>query len=321
MNRVTAWVRGPDAADVDVAGLLTAAGIVDIRRTDGGTPPPPDLAEQAEAVLVIDARVLRTLDVVRLIRFHRGHEDEATLAPGPDGGIGLVLTPRAFRAFAAAGGTTPPTQARRWEPPAARRPPRPAVFLDRDGTLIEEVHYLADPARVRVLPGVAEGLIRLAAAGFALVVASNQSGVGRGLITTDQLRAVDAEMVRQLAGQGARLDALYACTDAPRGDDPPHAWRGRRKPGPGMLCEAAAEHGLDLTRSWIVGDMVRDLLAGANAGCPGGVLVRTGKGRSQEGVLPDLPRLVADDFAGAAAAILAARDGTTPDLHRDRRHR
>lgn len=259
-----------------------------------------DLADGAEAVLIADPAALAAVDIARLWNFHRGHDEDASVVGLPGGARAWILSAAAFRAGA------DPAAARPWAYPAPSRR-RPAVFLDRDGTLIDEIHYLADPALVRPIAGAAGALVRLAAAGYALVVVSNQSGVGRGLVTRDQLRAVDAEIVRQFAGQGAGFDGLYASTDAPAGEDAPIAWRGRRKPGPGMLCEAAAALDLDLSRSWMVGDMARDLLAGRNAGCRGLVLVRTGKGRSQEGEIAGLDARVADDLAAAADLILADR--------------
>ena len=96
---------------------------------------------------------------------------------------------------------------------------RPAIFLDRDGTVIEHVHYLSDPALVRLLPGVAEALRRFRRAGFARVLVTNQSAIGRGMLTTERLDQIHAEMNRQLAAHGATVDAIYYCPDAPASDD------------------------------------------------------------------------------------------------------
>jgi D-glycero-D-manno-heptose 1,7-bisphosphate phosphatase len=197
--------------------------------------------------------------------------------------------------------------------PAAR--PRAAVFLDRDGTLIEEVHYLSDPAQVRVLPGAAGAVRTLRAAGFACVVASNQSAIGRGMITETQLHEIHHEMNRQLAQEGAALDAIYFCPDAPAppGDDPARVAGSDRKPGPGMFLRAARELGLALAASWSVGDMLRDLQAGHAAGCAGNILVCTGKGPTQVAALAasGLPHHVVADLAAAAELILA-RSGARP---------
>ena len=155
--------------------------------------------------------------------------------------------------------------------------PRPAVFFDRDGTLIEEAHYCGDPARVRILPSVPEALARLKQAGFLVFVITNQSGIGRGLITEAQYRAVEAEMLRQ-AGPG-NIDGVYFCPDAPGAASP------RRKPEPAMVLEAAAAHGIDLARSFFVGDKADDIECGRRAGVRT-ILVRTGYGAEQQGA-PD----------------------------------
>jgi D,D-heptose 1,7-bisphosphate phosphatase len=144
---------------------------------------------------------------------------------------------------------------------------RPAVFLDRDGTLIEHVHYLSDPAHVRLLPGAAESLARLRRAGFVCVLVTNQSAIGRGMITEARLHEIHSEMNRQLAQRGTALDAIYYCPDLPSSDDRTVVENHKRKPGPGMLLQAAADLGIDLAASWMVGDLISDVLAGLNAGC------------------------------------------------------
>ena len=153
---------------------------------------------------------------------------------------------------------------------------RPAVFLDRDGTLIEHVHYLSDPALVRLLPGAAEALKRLRRAGFARVLVTNQSAIGRGMLTEERLDQIHTEMNRQLAACGATIDAIYYCPDAPAGDDRTVVENPDRKPGPGMLLRAAADLKLDLGASWMVGDLISDVLAGLNAGCRS-ILVESGQ--------------------------------------------
>jgi D-glycero-D-manno-heptose 1,7-bisphosphate phosphatase len=168
----------------------------------------------------------------------------------------------------------------------------PAVFLDRDGTLMEEVHYCCDPEKVRILPGVVEGLESLRSAGFALVLITNQSGIGRGLFSEAQYRAVHARLLELLPA--GILGGTYYCPDIP---EQPSL---RRKPAPGMIFEAAAELGLDLARSWMVGDKDVDCGCGRNAGVRT-VLVRTGHGAKSSGVEADW---VAKDFASAVAHIL-----------------
>jgi D,D-heptose 1,7-bisphosphate phosphatase len=187
---------------------------------------------------------------------------------------------------------------------------RPAVFLDRDGTLIEHVHYLADPAHVRLLPGAAEAVRRLREAGFACVLVTNQSAIARGLLTEDGLREIHREQARQLAEAGTELDAIYYCPEAPASDDRTAVEHPDRKPGPGMLLRAAEEMGLDLARSWMVGDLISDALAGRNAGCKGSLLVRTGKSNGLANAGDDFE--ICDDLPEAARRILG-RHGTVLD--------
>ena len=167
-----------------------------------------------------------------------------------------------------------------------------AVFFDRDGTLIEEAHYCGDPARVRILPGVPEALCRLKDAAFLTFVITNQSGIGRGLITEAEYRRVEAEMLRQ-AGPGA-IDGVFFCPDAP------DAATSRRKPEPGMVLEAATAHGIDLGGSFFVGDKAADIECGRRAGTRT-ILVRTGYGASQNCEAD----FIADDVPAAVNWILA----------------
>jgi D-glycero-D-manno-heptose 1,7-bisphosphate phosphatase len=168
-----------------------------------------------------------------------------------------------------------------------------AVFFDRDGTLMEEVHYCGDPARVRVFPGVPEALQKLKEAGFRTFVISNQSGIGRGLITEAQYRAVKEELLRQL-GAGM-IDATYFCAD------PPGMPSTRRKPEPGMVLEAAAAYDIDLARSYFIGDKSADIECGRRAGTRT-ILVMTGYGAEQDGRAD----FTARDVAEAVEIVLRA---------------
>jgi histidinol-phosphate phosphatase family protein len=138
---------------------------------------------------------------------------------------------------------------------------RRAVFMDRDGTLIHDVGYPNDPGAVRLLPGAAIALAKLKELGFLLIVVSNQSGIGRGLVTPEQARQVHAEVESQLADFMVRLDGAYYCPHAPEDGCV------CRKPSPGMLLRAARELSIDLNRSFMVGDKISDLEAGRAAGC------------------------------------------------------
>lgn len=147
-----------------------------------------------------------------------------------------------------------------------------AVFFDRDGTLMEEVEYCSDPAKVRVYPGASEVLRQLKAAGWNIFVITNQAGIGRGLFTDEQYQAVHQEFLRQLGED--LVDAAYYCPDAPGSFSP------RRKPQPGMVLEAAAEFATDLQSSYFVGDKAIDIECGRRAGT-GAILVMTGYGCEQ----------------------------------------
>jgi D-glycero-D-manno-heptose 1,7-bisphosphate phosphatase len=178
----------------------------------------------------------------------------------------------------------------------------PAVFLDRDGTLNEEVGYLHRVEDVALIPGAPEAVARLNARGIPVIVVTNQAGIGRGKYAWADYHAVMARIAELLAEAGAHLDGSYAAPHHPKAAGaychPDHP---DRKPNPGMLLRAAEEHGLDLARSWMIGDKALDLGAGRNAGCRV-ALVRTGYGEQVDGALADL---VAEDLGAAVDAILA----------------
>lgn len=179
---------------------------------------------------------------------------------------------------------------------------RPAVFLDRDGTLIEEVGYLGDPGGVVVLPGVPDALRRLRDAGYALVVVSNQAGVARGYFTEDDVLAVNGRLAELLEVEGVQLDAWHYCVHHPDHGDPCAC----RKPEPGMLRDAARDLDLDLSRSWIVGDHPSDVEAGRRVGARG-ILVLSGHLHEHDDEVPDDVPVVAD-LAAAADLILGDRE-------------
>ena len=168
----------------------------------------------------------------------------------------------------------------------------PAVFVDRDGTIMQDADYCSDPKQVQIFPGVPEALRRLKWKGFKLIVITNQSGIGRGLFTIEQYRAVEAEVLRQL-GDGL-IDATYFCPDVPG----QHS--SCRKPAPGMIVQATREHRIDLSRSFFIGDKEIDAECGRNAGVRT-IRIRTGFDRDAANSYADW---VAVDLLEAAKIIL-----------------
>jgi len=145
---------------------------------------------------------------------------------------------------------------------------RRAVFLDRDGVLIQDVGYLSRPDQVRVLGGVPAALRRLREAGFLLLVVTNQSAIARGWLTEDDLATIHDMLNKELAGAGAGIDAFYYCPHLPDGEVAAYARTCEcRKPAPGMILEAARQWGVVLDRSYVIGDSARDVEAGRRAGC------------------------------------------------------
>jgi D-glycero-D-manno-heptose 1,7-bisphosphate phosphatase len=165
-----------------------------------------------------------------------------------------------------------------------------AVFLDRDGTLIRNVPYCSDPAKVKILPGVARSLRRLKESGFKLVVVTNQSGIGRGYFAEETFWKVQAAFEQQAGTE--MIDATYFCADHP--DEATD----RRKPGPGMLIEAANDLGLNLAACFMIGDSESDVEAGLRAGVKATVLI----GTTEEG--PRKRVWIARDFPEAVEHIL-----------------
>jgi len=160
------------------------------------------------------------------------------------------------------------------------------LFLDRDGTVIEECGYLKDPELVRLLPGAASALAALASEGWKLIVVSNQSGVGRELIAPDQMEAVQLRFLESMQSRGIPIAGSYVCTHTPAD----HCQC--RKPSPYFLERAAIEHSLDLRASWMVGDRDGDILCGRNAGCST-IWLRN----DMFPVADDLPTFVANDWS------------------------
>lgn len=199
--------------------------------------------------------------------------------------------------------------------PPSQKPTR-AVFLDRDGVLIEDMDLLTEAARIKVLPGVSAALGKLKEAGFALLVVSNQAVVARGLLDEAQVRVLHGEVEGQLCRSGApALDGFYFCPHHPNATLP--AYRtvcDCRKPKPGLILRAAQEHGIDLASSFVVGDRPTDILAGEAAGCRT-IWVETGQHRAapietSEVAKAPGPDHVCSDLLGAAGWILAQGPGS-----------
>ena len=188
---------------------------------------------------------------------------------------------------------------------------RPAVFLDRDGTLIENAHYLSRTEDVKLIDGAAEAVIALRQLGYACVVVSNQSAIGRGKITEEDHRRITDFVCEEFAARGAVFDGMYHNPHIPVSKDRTVIEHNDRKPGPGMLQTAAAELHLDLAASWMVGDFLSDVLAGHHAGCRGNVLLAESDPQDDalNGVNYDVVPNVAD------AATLIVERSTTTGVH------
>lgn len=329
---------GPLRPLVEHAGLLVASARGSGGPGGSSVVADIDLADQADVVVVVPVDGYSDVDLRPLLRFHRRHggpmsrawySSGPTLRPGP-----IVAAAPAFRELAAqseAGGeslpagagwmpmpgwtwggyhrevATPGDLTRAAEEAAGFLPPRrgggrrAAVFLDRDGTVIEDVPYLSDPAGIRFLPGVIESLARLRRAGFARVLATNQSGIGRGLFTEARLAEIHAELETRLAAEGTSLDAIYHCPAAPPREGAPDC--PDRKPAPGLLLRGARDLGIDLAASWMVGDKMSDVQAGLAAGCRSILLLPNGGPDSPAGT----PAYrTAPDITAAVDLILAA---------------
>jgi D-glycero-D-manno-heptose 1,7-bisphosphate phosphatase len=188
--------------------------------------------------------------------------------------------------------------------PGTGAPLRPCLFIDKDGTLIENVPYNADPALLRFMPGAGEALARLQRAGLALVIVTNQSGLARGYFTRAQFAQLQQPLLQRLQDEaGVTLLDVELCPHAP--DDQGRPACLCRKPAPGMLIRAAQRHGLDLTRSWIVGDTLDDVEAGHRAGCRGLLFDSGGETVWRRSPLRE-PDAVFTDWAAVAGHVEAA---------------
>jgi D-glycero-D-manno-heptose 1,7-bisphosphate phosphatase len=176
---------------------------------------------------------------------------------------------------------------------------KPAVFVDRDGTLIEMVDVLTEPSQVKLLPGVAEAVADLNRRGFLVIGITNQPIMEKGLLSEDGLKAIHGELQKQLAVAGAHFDAFYTC---------PHKYRAEgqcacRKPGIKLIEDAQAAFPIDMEHSWFIGDRLRDVETGRRAGIKT-ILVTTGGESADDAFFPDAsPDHVVRNFSWAVAAV------------------
>ncbi|MBI5521278.1 MAG: HAD family hydrolase [Desulfarculus sp.] len=179
------------------------------------------------------------------------------------------------------------------------------VLLDRDGTIMADRHYLSDPAGVELLPGAAAGLKAMRRLGLGLLMVSNQSGLGRGYFSEEDLWAVHQRLRQLLAAEGLHLDGAYYCPHAPE------EGCACRKPAPGLVEQAAAEHGFDPSQCFVIGDKRADVEMGRAVGAVS-MLVRTGQGRQQELLPGPAPHHVVDSLEQAAQVIARLLDDAPP---------
>jgi D-glycero-D-manno-heptose 1,7-bisphosphate phosphatase len=192
---------------------------------------------------------------------------------------------------------------------AGSRQLRPAIFLDKDGTLIEDLPYNVDPRRIRLAPGARDGIRLLAAAGHRFVIVTNQSGVARGYFSETDLDEVRDHLAWLVEALGGSLDGFYVCPHLPEGINEYAVECDCRKPLPGLIHRAADELGIDIESSWFIGDTWMDAAAGRAAGCR---TIMVGPDARTADELPDdrRPDAAVRDLLGAARVILEADTAT-----------
>lgn len=160
--------------------------------------------------------------------------------------------------------------------------PAPAVFLDRDGVLVEETGYLHTIENAILIPGAAHAVRRLNLHHIPAIIVTNQAGIARGYYAWKDFHTVQTHIEQEFQRHGARFDGLWACAHHPNGAGPLASDHPFRKPNPGMILDAGTKLNLDLSRSWLIGDKTIDIQAARNASLAGAILVRTGYGKSME---------------------------------------
>lgn len=180
-----------------------------------------------------------------------------------------------------------------------------AVFLDRDGTIIEDTGYIRSPDQINFIPGSIEAIKMLKDAGYKIIVISNQSGVARGLLTEDMLQTIDKIIHRSILNGGGQIDGSYYCPHHPEiGVYPYKQVCECRKPHPGLVKKAVKEHHIDLSKSFMVGDHATDIETAKRAGISKSVFVLTGHGESEKANLKSQPDYFAPNLLAAARWIL-----------------
>lgn len=195
---------------------------------------------------------------------------------------------------------------------------RLAVFIDRDGTLSEEVGYINHPSRFRLFPYAANAIKLLNENGWLTIVTTNQAGVARGYFAEDMIATVHEAMTRDLARDGARIDAIYYCAHHPSVGEPPYRFDcDCRKPMPGLISRAARDFEIELSESWMVGDRYSDIQLARNAGVKS-AFVLSGYGRGewehQRATWTEQPDLVGENLLAAVEAIVTPAAETSADL-------
>jgi D,D-heptose 1,7-bisphosphate phosphatase len=186
-----------------------------------------------------------------------------------------------------------------------------AIFLDKDGTLIDDIPYNVEPSRMTLCSGAGPALRLLARLGYRLFVVSNQDGIAAGRFSESAMLAVGARLSNLLHGERLELDGFYYCPHHPRGTLARYACEcSCRKPQPGMLLRAARDHGIDLGASWMIGDILHDVEAGNRAGCRS-LLIDKGSETEWQPGAQRVPTAIVPDLA-AAAALIAACDRAPP---------
>ncbi|OGB90771.1 hypothetical protein A2625_06990 [candidate division WOR-1 bacterium RIFCSPHIGHO2_01_FULL_53_15] len=179
-----------------------------------------------------------------------------------------------------------------------------AVFLDRDGTIIEDTGYITSPAEIKFIPGSIEAIKKLNEAGYKVIVISNQAGVARGILSENMVQTIDKAIYRQVLSGGGHIDASYYCPHHPEHGVYPYKQICEcRKPRPGLIKKAVKEKEIELAGSFMVGDKSSDIETGQCTGLKT-VFVRTGHGRAEEKALKEKPDHIANDLAEAVRWIL-----------------